>query len=120
MWIYDQSSGLLTKSGVVISKGYAGKGRGKNNPALDNVVGVGPIPDGDWLITEKYDSKNVGPYALVLVPAKGTNTHGRSAFRIHGDSIRSPGTASRGCIVLPRKIREKIWSSGDRELKVIA
>lgn len=120
MWIYDQSSGLLTRSGVVVSRGYAGRGKGKNNPSMQAAVAVGPIPQGMWKITERYNSKNVGPYALKLVPEKGTETFGRSGFRVHGDSIANPGTASRGCIVLPRKIREKIWSSGDRELKVIA
>lgn len=40
-------------------------------------------------------------------------------FRIHGDSIRAPGTASHGCIILPRAIRDRIWASGDRALQVV-
>lgn len=119
MWIYDQSSGVLTRNGSIISRGYAGRGKGKNNPAMQAAVAVGPIPQGLWKITERYDSKNVGPYALKLVPEPGTNTFGRSAFRIHGDSIKNPGTASHGCIILPRAVRVAIWGSGDRQLKVI-
>lgn len=119
MWIWDQSSGTLTRNGVLVSKGYSGKNRGKNNPAMQDQQGIGPIPQGLWRITGKYDSKNVGPYALILEPENETNTLGRSAFRIHGDSIKAPGTASKGCIILPRKIREAIWGSGDRVLKVI-
>ena len=62
---------------------------------------------------------STGPFTLVLAPAPGTETHGRSAFRIHGDSIRLPGTASHGCIILPRPVREAIWASGDRDLEVV-
>ena len=119
MWIWDQSKGELSRDGVVISKGYSGANRGKNNPSMQSAVAVGPIPQGDWNITERYDSKRVGPYALVLEPRAGTQTFGRSAFRIHGDSVRNPGTASHGCIILPRAIREKIWKSQDRLLKVV-
>jgi hypothetical protein len=125
MWVWDQSAGELSRDGVLISRGYSGKGRGKNNPAMQSARGVGPIPAGDWRITRRYDSKNVGPYALQLeaVDGKPDDVHagtGRSAFRIHGDSARSPGDASNGCIILPRAIREKIWTSGDRMLRVVA
>lgn len=124
MWIYDQASGLLSRNGKVISRGYSGNGRGKNNPALEGVAGIGPIPAGVWKVESKYDSPNVGPYALKLIAVDATldDTHdktGRGAFRIHGDSIKAPGTASRGCIILPRQVREQIWKSGDRDLKVV-
>jgi hypothetical protein len=125
-WRYDQSSGALSRDGVPVSNGYSGNGRGKNNPSLQGVVGIGPIPAGRWRVVEKYDSANVGPYALVLHAqdaSPGDDRHdatGRGAFRIHGDSIRAPGTASKGCIILPRRARELIWSSGDRELEVVA
>lgn len=125
MWKWVQSTGELSRNGEFISKGYSGKGRGKNNPKLQNIAGVGPIPTGKWHIMYKYDSKNVGPYTLTLYKEDGClddydkETH-RSAFRIHGDSIRNPDNASKGCIILPRKIREKIWQSGDRILLVEA
>jgi hypothetical protein len=44
---------------------------------------------------------------------------GRSGFLIHGDSIIRPGTASRGCIILAREIREQIAASGDADLEVV-
>lgn len=125
-WTWDQSAGTLSRDGVLISRGYSGKGRGKNNPALEGVVGVGPIPAGRWKIGAPYDSDRVGPYALKLdaVDAKlGDDTDqrtGRGAFRIHGDSVRAPGTASNGCIILPRTVREALWKSGDRDLVVVA
>lgn len=125
MWRWDQSAGVLTRDGKHVSNGYSGKGRGKNNPALQAVPGVGPIPAGRWKITGRYDSGRVGPFALRLEAvdaAFGDDTHagtGRGAFRIHGDSVRSPGEASNGCIILPRVIRELIWNSGDRDLEVV-
>jgi hypothetical protein len=118
MWKWDQSAGELSRVGKIVSRGYSGLGRGKNNPALQAAVGVGPIPAGRWKITERYDSANVGPYALKLEPV-GHDALGRSAFRIHGDSIANPGTASHGCIILPRAVRELIWTSGDRDLEVV-
>jgi len=125
-WHYDQSSGELSRDGKLISRGYSGNGRGKNNPALEGVPGIGPIPAGRYKIGKPYDSQNVGPFAMPLdaVDAKpGDDVEartGRGAFRVHGDSIKAPGTASKGCIILPRTIREAIWKSGDRDLEVVA
>ena len=119
MWTWDQSAGLLTRAGKNWH-GYSGAGRGKNNPAMQAAVGTGPIPQGRWTIAERHDSPNTGPCTLMLLPEPGTATFGRSEFRIHGDNIAHPGTASHGCIVLPRTVRDAIWASGDRALEVIA
>jgi len=124
MWTYHQSSGRLFHDGAPVATGYSGFGRGKNSPSMQAARGVGPIPRGRWKIVELYNSQNVGPYALKLFAADATpdDTHdetGRGAFRIHGDSIRNPGTASHGCIILPRAVREQIWKSGDRDLEVV-
>ena len=119
MWIWDQSKGELSREGKVISRGYSGRGRGKNNPSMQSAVGVGPIPRGAWRILKHYDSSATGPFTLWLEPKIGTDCCGRSAFRIHGDSIKNPGTASHGCIILPRVIREQIWASEDRDLLVV-
>lgn len=125
MWTWDQSAGQLFHNGKLVSKGYSGKARGINNPALQTVVGIGPIPRGKWKILAPYNSKNVGPYALPLEALDnnvGDDKHaetGRGAFRIHGDNVRGDRSASKGCIILPRAIREQIWRSGDRELTVV-
>lgn len=120
-WEWDQSEGCLYQYGGLVSRGYSGNGRGKNNPAMQAAVGVGPIPAGKWTITElRLKGASTGPYTLVLAPKPGTEDFGRSAFRIHGDSIANPGTASHGCIILPRAIRERMWRSGDRDLIVRA
>lgn len=119
MWTWDQSAGLLTRAGKSW-RGYSGAARGKNNPAMQAAMGIGPIPRGRWTITGCRNSPNTGPRTLILMPDAGTETFGRSEFRIHGDSIARPGTASHGCIILPRAVRDAIWASGDRALEVIA
>lgn len=120
-WTWDQSDGALYDAkGRRVAKGYSGYEFGKNNPAMQDRVAVGPIPAGKWRIGSPRNSRNVGPYAMDLSPVAGTQTFGRSAFMIHGDSAKQPGKASRGCIILPRPIREMIWLSGDRDLTVVA
>jgi hypothetical protein len=115
-WRYEQSTGKLWK---LVAVGYSGRDEAKNQPDLDSIKNRGPIPSGQWKITEKFDSDRRGPYCLRLEPLPGTDAHGRSAFLIHGDSISAPGTASEGCVILDRKSRETIWSSGDRDLEVV-
>jgi Protein of unknown function (DUF2778) len=114
MWTWSQSAGELRHNGALISRGYSGNGRGKNNPSMQAARGVGPLPRGKWkIVGPPYDSKNVG----LLDDTEATT--GRGAFRIHGDSVANPGTASHGCIILPRTIRAQIWNSGDRDLEVV-
>lgn len=117
-WTWHQSAGLLTR-GEKSWRGYSGAARGRNNPTLQAAIGVGPIPQGRWMITDRQDSPNTGPCTLTLMPDPGTATFGRSGFRIHGDSIAHPDTASHGCIILPRAVRDAIWRSGDRDLQVV-
>jgi hypothetical protein len=120
-WRWSEAAGLLTDpSGKVVANGYSGAGAGKNNPALVSAVGIGPIPPGLWNITAMYNSDKVGPYALILEPQPETDPLGRSAFRIHGDSIAHPGLASHGCIILARPVRQQIWTSADHVLEVTA
>lgn len=117
--IYSQSTGILwAANGEIIHTGYSGYGTGKNNPKKQHIESLGPIPRGQWLMTEVYDSKKVGPFAIKLEPV-GHDALGRTDFRIHGDSISSPGEASRGCPIFNRAIRETIWNSGDRVFQVI-
>lgn len=117
-WYYSQSTGHLTRNSKTVSKsGYSGSGKGKNNPKMQDKSNVGPIPRGNWTIGKPRDTKNHGPHVMDLTP----NAHsalGRTEFLIHGDSVSHPGTASQGCIILPRNIREKISGSGDHALVV--
>jgi hypothetical protein len=119
MWLFSQTSGDFTDaSGFVIAQGYAGNGEGKNNPEMQNVHDVGPLPRGFYTMTELIDSPKTGPDTIVLVPDPENEMFGRADFRIHGDSIQEPGSASDGCIVQPRFARMRAWESLDHRLEV--
>lgn len=117
-WTYEQTTGRMSHDGVLVGTGYSGRGSGKDNPEMEDVVGVGPIPRGQWHIGPAYDHPHLGPVVMNLTPV-GHDAHGRSAFRIHGDSIAHPGEASDGCIIQGHDVREKIASSADRVLLVV-
>lgn len=121
MWTYAQKTGELLLNGKHVANGYSGFDDGKNNPDMQAVANAGPIPQGDWTIVgPPANTIEHGPYVLRLQPSNGTNTFGRSAFLMHGDSIPDPGCASHGCIIMPRTIREQVWLSGDTSLEVVA
>ena len=108
-WVWDQSAGSLAFEGRVIAFGYAGKGAGRNNPDAQDQTKVGPIPRGLWRMTGVKESDHTGPFTIVLEPESVTDTRGRSLFRVHGDN--RTGTASEGCIILGRPIRDRLWAS---------
>jgi hypothetical protein len=126
MWTYKLSTGELLRDGQYQARGYSGHEWGRNNPGAQAVPGIGPIPAGRWRMVEMRDSVNVGPHCIVLQACDATpgddrhDTTGRAAFRIHGDSIARPGTASHGCIILPRATRLAMWQSGDHDLEVVS
>lgn len=116
MWTYRQSDGELLHDGEFIGTGYSGFGDGKNNPALEAVEDVGPIPRGHYRIAPARFSEHLGPIVMNLDPTG--DALGRSAFRIHGDNVIH--NASHGCIILGPALRRAVSDSKDRELTVIA
>ena len=118
-WLYEQESGALSHNVELIATGYSGADDGKNNPAMQKIHNKGPIPIGAYTIGAPRNTMTHGPFVLPLTPDDENEMFGRSGFLIHGDSVVHPGTASEGCIILSRQIREQIWNSGDRELEVV-
>jgi RHS repeat-associated protein len=124
-WQYSQSSGQLNhvsgQTGVtLVGTGYSGHGLGLNNPAMQNVQNVGPIPQGTWTI-EPQQNNTTGsgrnlPASMRLSPHDEIN---RAGFLIHGDNGRGDQSASTGCIILNREIRNQIGRSNNNILKVI-
>ena len=119
MLTYCQDDGALFLDEVKLCTGYSGKGAGRNNPALEAMPNIGPIPKGLWSIDHPpYDDPHKGKLVFRLHPV-GHDAHGRSGFLIHGDSGEHPGQASEGCVILPRLIRQQIASEKLTELEVI-
>jgi hypothetical protein len=121
MWTYNQSTGQLSKDGMPLATGYSGFGEGKNNPQKESTLDVGPIPAGLWDICgPPFETQQHGPYVLRLEPEPVTTTFGRTGFLMHGDSIQHPGEASKGCIIMDRVTRTRVYQSGDTKLQVIS
>lgn len=121
MWTYRQKDGELLHDDGPVARGYSGIDDGKNNPAMQNVQNVGPIPQGGWTIEKPaFNTMDHGPFVLRLTPKPGTQTFGRSGFLMHGDSIEHPGLASHGCTIFPRAIREQVAASPDNDLEVVS
>lgn len=118
MWYYYVNSGILKHGDEKISGGYSGLPDYKNNTKYECLKGKGPLPRGKYTITRPFLHPKAGPFTMRLIPASTNHMCNREGFMIHGDSSRAPGTASQGCIIFPLKVRQKIWSSNDRELQV--
>lgn len=119
MWTYEQGSGKLFHNDVFVAMGYSGApGECKNNPDKQDEHNLGPIPRGRYQICDLHDTDTHGPYVLRLNPAPDNEMCGRAGFLMHGDSVKNPGTASQGCIIQARAVREQVWNSGDRDLVV--
>lgn len=115
---YDQKTGHISLDGVQIGTGYSGHGVGLNNPALETMANIGPIPRGEWRIWRWDDHHgDKGPQVADLIPIDH-DAHRRDDFLIHGDNADMNHTASHGCIIAPRAIRDELRQSGETRLVV--
>lgn len=121
MWTYQQSTGQLHHDGTFVAFGYSGAPHHVNKPDDQRLPFEGPIPRGRYVIGPVVIVPSRGPLCIDLEPTPGQRgaMFGRGGFLIHGDSIAAPGTASHGCIILARRIRQMISDSSDRNLEVI-
>lgn len=120
MWVYDSATGTVNNpDNSYIGTAYSGNGVGLNNPAMENIHNQGPIPRGQYAIGEFFNDPEKGPIVCHLSPMEGTDTFGRSGFMIHGDNQAVNHSASEGCIVAPRFVRDRISESPDRVLQVV-
>jgi hypothetical protein len=127
MWIYSQRTGELywehPPVRELIGTGYSGAGSLKNDPAMQCISDLGPIPRGEYTIGPigAYGPGGVLKSALPLTPDPSNDmcSPPRSNFLIHGDSAQHPGWASGGCIIMALSIRQKISQSGDNRLRVV-
>lgn len=124
MWTYFQrTGGIVSPEGVHVGDGYSGHGPGVNNPAMEAVRGVGPIPEGLYTMGEIIEEHpDLGAWVIPLVPDPGNQMFGRDDFFIHGDEVEHPGAedASHGCIVTGRPTRRFMGGDPDRQLRVTA
>ena len=119
---YSQSNGLIVNSdGGQIAAGWAGHGQGKNNPIMEDVQCVGPLPRGLYRVGEWQTHPRLGQHCAPLTQVQG-ESFGRSGFWIHGPS-RDPekyGQESEGCIVVPHDPRLGLEALAPDYVQVIA
>jgi hypothetical protein len=122
-WEYGQSTGQLyyvdNRTGInfYVATGFSGSGEGKNNPFMEQIPFVGPIPQGTYTIgPQMMHWSSLGtkiPASMSLIPKPGTETFNRYGLLIHS------GSRSTGCIVFEQHIVDIIANSGDTELRVV-
>lgn len=116
-WEYYSGSGDLFQNGSYVGTGYAGHGAGVNNAWMSGFTNIGPLPAGQYAIGPQrnnvtlYGRKLLG--SMRLTPARNNSMYGRAGFLIHGDNSAFNQTASNGCPVFDRSLRDQIGWSGD-------
>jgi len=124
-WQFQQSTGnIYDPDGHLVATGYAGGNlglhpEGKNNPAMQQLHLIGPLPRGLYTMGTPVAQSRLGPFAIPLIPDPANEMFGRGDFYIHGDRIGAPGCASDGCIIMPRQVRNLIWASSVHTLEVV-
>lgn len=122
---------ILAADGSLLGTGYAGNGDAINDPTQCDQKMHGPLPVGLYAMGDPEDRQHTGPFSIPLTPDPSNEMHGRGSFYVHGGLASEPcdspsmtpggsRTASDGCIVTAREVREKITQDEDRRLNVIA
>lgn len=118
--VYSQSSGNIFKVvdgiGTMIGTGYSGDQTYHNIPEAQSYKSEGPIPQGEYEITQVDNHK--GPKTISLSPSESNDMFGRDNFLIHGDNKAQNYTASEGCIILDANARTTVINSGITKLIV--
>jgi len=115
---FSQSTGHLrcidNVTGRIITDadGYAGRGEGRKNPAMQNIPFVGPLPTGVYDMYPAWNSPTTG---LITIPLKYSGdphdfplTRSPNLMRIHGPNPAHPDDSSQGCAVVPKNARKDI------------
>ncbi len=119
MWTYRQRTGeIIDPGGNLLERGYSGKGVGVNNPDMQHVEDTGPLPEGTWRMESAVERHpRLGLVAIPLTMVEG-DWFGRHSFYVHGDNHAMNRTASSGCIIASRRVRDRMAASKDRYIKV--
>ncbi len=111
---YSPDGNLMTQSA------YSGHGNGLNNPSMQDVEGVGPLPSGLYTIgAPRVPIDHLGPLAMPLTPSASTVMFGREGFFLHGDNAAGNHSASDGCVIVPHWARAAVNMDSDRTLVVV-
>lgn len=109
IYTFDRYWGAIYSGSIYLYPAYSGNKDKFNNPEYETLVGQGPIPAGDYDVTEIIpDDPHTGLVSIVLQPRLTNKMYGRSGFRCHGDNQSHNHSASDGCIITPHDFRTKV------------
>jgi hypothetical protein len=129
MIYYSQTRGeFLLPDDTLLTGCYSGGDGGRvpsavNDPATQQQIMVGPLPQGVYTISPAHTIPHLGPCVMALTPAPTNQMFGRSGFFIHGDNEAMNRSGSDGCIVAPPAVRLKLSNlvaTGENQLIVTA
>lgn len=113
---YHQATGDMYFGSAKIGTGHSGRDQGRNNPAMEGVHDVGPLPRNEYEIAAESSHVILGIVAMRLTPVGTGEMYGRAGFFIHAPEL------SEGCIVLDLNTRctvaEAVRKGKDRLLVV--
>ena len=124
-WTFEQSTGkLYDPDGTYIGTGYSGGDCGRNpesvnNPDMQGTHGC-TIPQGNYTRGQVIEGSHLGAFAIQLIPNPYNQMYGRAGFFMHGDNSEGNQSASEGCLIFPRSIRQEFHDSEDSMLNVVA
>ena len=111
--IVSQGGGTIKSSlGVFVAMCWAGCGIGKNNPSMQEVHDIGPLPRGLYRVGPWEEMHpGLGPMVAHLEMVSG-ESFGRSGFYFHGpaNDPAKYGQESHGCVVVAHAGREIVKS----------
>jgi hypothetical protein len=115
---------MYAPDGTHVATCYAGGNEGQNlegvnNHAMQNVKSIGPLPCGLYRIGDVIQQSHLGPFAIPLIPDAANEMFGRGGFFFHGDTKEMNQSASKGCIIGPRSVREEVYASPDDQIQVV-
>lgn len=116
LWLRDEAT---AEKAAPVGRGYSGHPPYVNQTDAEALIARGPIPRGSYRLVGPFNHVRLGPCVFYLDPAKGNAMFGRSGFFVHGDNEHGNQTASHGCIILSRAIRDKMATTATRTLVVV-
>jgi hypothetical protein len=101
---YTVRSGQFMRDGQALAVGSSGTGAARNNPAMSNQPKTGPIPGGEWRVTNvRKDPKGGEPIIDIQFTTGPAPGRAGENFTVHPENTPTSGESG---IAAPRHLRD--------------